>query len=263
MSEQRDAFDLDQAVQTFMRRLADKRLVNRECLDEVEGHLRDEIDDLMAHGSTAKEAFDAAKARFGSAEALLAEYAKVYGASRWAQWANLLSHYCDRRVVMRIVFGLCLGLMFMVGGLLLEGGQVSSLMQLTAAMIVAGGAFGALLIGYPVAAVRRSFVLALTGRQATRAAYLDAAKIFRSFGDLAMLSGFVASLMGLIHVFEWMHARPELTGQGLAVAAIGVLYGLLLRLFVGRPLHDSFMAKAFPSQEEVTGTDRGDGLLSA
>jgi chemotaxis protein MotA len=37
-----------------------------------------------------------------------------------------------------------------LGGLLLEGGHMSSVLQLTAAMIVLGGAFGALCVAYPL-----------------------------------------------------------------------------------------------------------------
>lgn len=42
-------------------------------------------------------------------------------------------------------------------GLLLEGGHISSILQLTAAMIVFGGAFGALMVAYPMPDIIMSF----------------------------------------------------------------------------------------------------------
>ena len=38
-----------------------------------------------------------------------------------------------------------------IGGMIMEGGHVSSILQLTAALIVFGGAFGALMVAYPLA----------------------------------------------------------------------------------------------------------------
>lgn len=51
-------FDLDRSIRLYMRQLVDRRLVSRGCADEIEGHLRDEIDDLIALGHEAKEAYD-------------------------------------------------------------------------------------------------------------------------------------------------------------------------------------------------------------
>lgn len=45
------------------------------------------------------------------------------------------------------LFGLAVGLLGIIGGMLLEGGHLSSIMQLTAAIIVFGGTFGAVLVG--------------------------------------------------------------------------------------------------------------------
>ncbi|MFV9511512.1 flagellar motor protein [Tepidibacillus sp. LV47] len=48
------------------------------------------------------------------------------------------------------VIGLILGLSGLIGGFILEGGHASSLLQLTAFMIVFGGTFGAVIISFPM-----------------------------------------------------------------------------------------------------------------
>ena len=51
------------------------------------------------------------------------------------------------------VSGVLLGLVGIIGGLLLEGGKISQILQPTAAMIVFGGTLGAVLIQFPLPVV--------------------------------------------------------------------------------------------------------------
>lgn len=55
------------------------------------------------------------------------------------------------------IIGIALGLFGIVGGLLLEGGVISDIMQYTAAIIVLGGTFGALFMQFPMPVVIQSF----------------------------------------------------------------------------------------------------------
>ncbi|CAG0931252.1 Chemotaxis protein PomA [Planctomycetaceae bacterium] len=55
------------------------------------------------------------------------------------------------------IAGLAIGFGAILGGQVLEGGSMHSIMQLTAAIIVVGGTFGAVLVNYPMS----SFILAL------------------------------------------------------------------------------------------------------
>jgi chemotaxis protein MotA len=57
----------------------------------------------------------------------------------------------SKRPDLATIAGLALAALGIVGGLLLEGGEISDIAQLTAAIIVLGGTFGAVLINTPLA----------------------------------------------------------------------------------------------------------------
>ena len=156
---------------------------------------------------------------------------------------------------MRLIFGLVIGFFFILGGLLLEGGHLSSLLQVTSGFIAIGGGLGALVIGYPSEIILRSFHLAITCHEAARSDCLNAAKVFQSFGDLCVLSGGVGTIFGLIHVFENLDRGFQYLGPGLAVASVSLLYGVMFKLFCGRPLSDSFLARA-----NLEGAQNGDDV---
>jgi len=55
------------------------------------------------------------------------------------------------------IIGLVMGFGAVLGGQLLEGGQISALLQPTAAVIVLGGTFGATFVSYPLPDILRAF----------------------------------------------------------------------------------------------------------
>jgi chemotaxis protein MotA len=55
------------------------------------------------------------------------------------------------------VIGLCLGFGAVIGGQILEGGKLQSIIQVTAAFIVLGGTFGAVFLSYPYQSVMAAF----------------------------------------------------------------------------------------------------------
>jgi chemotaxis protein MotA len=55
------------------------------------------------------------------------------------------------------LIGILLGLGAVIGGMVLEGGHLGSIMQLTAAIIVMGGTFGAVFLSFPFEAVLAGF----------------------------------------------------------------------------------------------------------
>lgn len=250
-------FDLDKAIYGYLGQLGDKSLVSRDCLDEVENHLREQIECYLSEGMTEEAAFQKAIVEMGSPSELLREFGFLYEGKRRDRFANILSHYFDRRVVMRLLMGFFFGAFFLLTGLYLEGGTIHDKVQPTAFMIVFGGAFGALLITYPITIVRNSLLLAVTGRQATRPLYLDASNVFKSFGDMAVLSSFIGVIFGVIHVLQHLSALDRI-GAGCAVALVSILYGVLLKLFIGKALSDSFKARAYPSAEVIKSGNGGE-----
>lgn len=240
-------FDLEVAIDQFMKKLANKRLINRHCLSEIECHLRDEIEDLISTYETS-EAFELACANLGSCDQILDQYGVLYGRKRLSQIKNVLSYYFDGRFIMRIFTGVLLGFLFIFGGMALEGGHASSMVQLTSFLITVGGAFAGLIIAYPVQVVFHSLMLAMTGRPAVRAAYIDASRVFKSFGDFSVLSGIIGVIIGVIHVTHNL-INPEQIGPGINIGLVCVFYTVMLKLFICNPMHDSFIAKAYPSRE--------------
>jgi hypothetical protein len=70
-------FDLDRAITEWRRQLGAGALQAPELLDELESHLRDDIEEQVRSGSQAQSAFAAAVARIGKAAALQSEFGKI------------------------------------------------------------------------------------------------------------------------------------------------------------------------------------------
>jgi hypothetical protein len=245
----KETFHLDAAIHQYMKKLDNKRLISRHCLNEIEEHLRDEIEDLMAVYDL-PEAFHIACANFGPSDKILNEYGTLFRQKRLAQIKNVLSYYFDGRFIMRIFTGVLLGFLFIFGGMAIEGGNAHSVIQLTSFLITIGGAFAGLIIAYPVQIVFRSLSLAVTGRPAIKAFYIDASRVFKSFGDFSVLSGITGVIIGVIQVTQNL-SHPEQIGPGIYVGLVCVFYTVMLKLFVCNPMHDSFIAKAYPSHENT------------
>jgi len=69
-------FNLDQAVADWRRQMAAAGIESAEVLDELESHLRDDVERQVCSGAEAQRAFDSAVRRMGSAQALRREFAK-------------------------------------------------------------------------------------------------------------------------------------------------------------------------------------------
>ncbi|SPE52314.1 Clp domain protein [Verrucomicrobia bacterium] len=70
-------FDLNQAITEWRRQLRVAGLNHPEILDELENHLREEIQRQVDSGSNEEQAFQAAVQRLGTAAALKEEFAKA------------------------------------------------------------------------------------------------------------------------------------------------------------------------------------------
>ncbi|GAB5518679.1 MAG: ABC transporter permease [Rhodothermales bacterium] len=71
-------FDLDAALAAWRRTFAHRRVISRRDLDEMERHLRDQVDFLVTHGTPPAEAFRAAVQEMGTWDEAEAAYRAVY-----------------------------------------------------------------------------------------------------------------------------------------------------------------------------------------
>lgn len=76
-------FDLEKALAAWRRSLAYNRAFDAADLDELERHVRDQVEALARRGVPPEEAFHRALGEMGSYGAVEAEYRKVYWGKRW------------------------------------------------------------------------------------------------------------------------------------------------------------------------------------
>src|SRR6516164_8947746 len=75
--------ELDRLIATWRRGLAETAGCSKEVLDELESHLRDEVQQLVRAGHTEEQAMTLAASRLGSPHTLGAEFAKVARPAPW------------------------------------------------------------------------------------------------------------------------------------------------------------------------------------
>jgi hypothetical protein len=83
-------FDLNRAIAKWRRHLAAAGIESSQVLDELESHLRDEVDAQMDAGAGAREAFEAATRRLGEAETLQVEFVKAASEVRRCSFVRAL-----------------------------------------------------------------------------------------------------------------------------------------------------------------------------
>jgi len=90
-------FDLESQIRAWRSDLAAAMGNVPEPLDELESHLRDDIDRRIQRGADAQSAFEAARAQLGEAGRLAQEFAKT-GDRRWLpeSWAGSGNGRWDR-----------------------------------------------------------------------------------------------------------------------------------------------------------------------
>lgn len=72
-------FSLEYSIAEWRRQLTASGIASPEVLDELESHLRDDVEQQMRSGLTPQQAFDTAFERLGRREALKTEFKKVSG----------------------------------------------------------------------------------------------------------------------------------------------------------------------------------------
>src|SRR5881628_1123875 len=82
-------FSLEVAIAHWRQQLAGSGIKSAEVLDELESHLRDDVEQQLQSGLGAQEAFEAAAQRIGEAAALKKEFRKAGPAAPTKQQAFL------------------------------------------------------------------------------------------------------------------------------------------------------------------------------
>jgi len=143
---------------------------------------------------------------------------------------------------MGTALGIVLAVVAWAIAVVIEGGDLSSYLLPSPLLLVVGGALAALLIGYGasgVAALPGLFGLALRGpASASSVSSGEVARryglgqhMFRDAGNFALMSGVVATLLGIVIVLANWGGAPGHIGHGLALSLIGFLYGLVVAIF--------------------------------
>lgn len=79
-------FNLERAIKDWRRQVAAQGLQASEVLDELESHLRDEIEKQLQSGANEQLAYQAARTSIGEASVLKAEFAKLTANNRRARF---------------------------------------------------------------------------------------------------------------------------------------------------------------------------------
>src|SRR5688572_6583757 len=70
-------FDLGQSIAEWRRQMIAGGIESSQVLDELESHLRDDVEQQLSKGATAQRAFEVAAQRIGQPAALEPEFEKV------------------------------------------------------------------------------------------------------------------------------------------------------------------------------------------
>ena len=84
-------FDLDQAISEWRRQMAAGGVKESDDLNELESHLRDDVEQEVRSGLSHRQAFDAAVQRIGESKALTKEFRKVNSHRAWGLRGNPLT----------------------------------------------------------------------------------------------------------------------------------------------------------------------------
>src|SRR5260221_10487589 len=84
-------FNLEQKIKEWRRQLAAQGIQAQEVLNELEGHLREEMERQIQSGAKEQRAYEVARARLGDADSLSPEFAKTRETNRAARFLTACS----------------------------------------------------------------------------------------------------------------------------------------------------------------------------
>jgi ABC-type transport system involved in cytochrome c biogenesis permease subunit len=200
--------DLEKQISEWRRGLAQAVEHHEGLLDELEGHMREEIDRLVRSGTPAAEAFQIAAATFGSPSALAGEFQKLTVASRQGWWP------------VKIAVGLLALAILCVGGLVLSEVSDERLTMLLASHVLSvtlgyGMTFANGGLGLCYLAVRLFRDLPLAQRYTLRRSVVNLATFAAALTGTGILLGMVWAKGNLGRYWAW---DPKETGALLVLS---------------------------------------------
>ena len=200
-------FDLEKEIKEWRERLTEGGIQSPAALDELEGHLRDDIARQTQAGVEASAAFETAVQRIGNAGELKSEFENACGGRKhWWQASLIGSPELEAKLGAALLVGI--GWLFALGLGVCILFRLGGFSDMTAAQQVSG-LLASALIGIAVAGGRRlhPYLSALTGARARTAAILTGiAVVFLEFGLLfyGILPRVVVTEGQLIAILLWM-----------------------------------------------------------
>ncbi len=140
-------------------------------------------------------------------------------------------------VIAKMIIGLIIGVFLIIAALVMEGGHLSSVTQLTYALLLIGGTAGAMLMSFSFETHVKSFKTVLSKTSSEETTLRLARDYFAHLEEITPVIGIIGFALGLIYVFQHME-HTDWVGPGFAVSSISLFYGYLMRLFFAGPLHE-------------------------
>src|SRR5260370_26980561 len=83
-------FELERAISDWRREMQCRGIKGAETLDELESHLRDDLEEQVRSGMEIQQAFDAVRGRIGQSDSLGLEFKKIRFAELFRELKNAL-----------------------------------------------------------------------------------------------------------------------------------------------------------------------------
>jgi hypothetical protein len=83
-------FELERAINDWRSDLRSRGIKGPETLDELESHLRDDLEEQVRSGTEIQQAFESARARIGRSESLRLEFRKIRSTELFCRLKNAL-----------------------------------------------------------------------------------------------------------------------------------------------------------------------------
>jgi hypothetical protein len=83
-------FELERAISDWRREMQCRGIKGAEALDELESHLRDDLEEQVRSGMQIQQAFDAVRGRIGQSDSLGLEFKKIRFAELFRELKNAL-----------------------------------------------------------------------------------------------------------------------------------------------------------------------------